>query len=271
MQHGTIPPAAAGSDLVRMLAALSHCPVPDVRATLSDTLGQWLGWKGALQLSAALSAGPSPAAAAPARPASATASGHALPSRRAGAPLRALSSSLAGRWQEQRSQLEQAIDALPAPTLADAQAFSPYRFQVQLVQKTLLDSSGQWRERLRLALRGHSPASASLATLDAVMERALAERDRGLSAEVLRCLQQQVQQGAVEARGLALVRGLLHAELQHRELPLQGLLAALQTEHGTHTVTHAHADARVDTAAASPSAAPLTAPAPHRSDALTNP
>jgi hypothetical protein len=259
MQHGTPSPAAAGSDVVRMLAALSHCPVPDVRATLSDTLGQWLGWKGALQLSAALSAGASPAAAAPARPASVIPSGPAQPASQAGVPLRALANSLAARWQAHRRTLEQAIDAMPAPTAADAQAFVPYRFQVQQLQKTLLDSSSQWRERLRLALQGHSASSASLAALDAVLEQALAERERGLSAEVLRCLQQQVLQGAVEARGLTLLRELLRAELQHRELPLLGLLAALQTGTAPDTGTH---PALVT---------PPATPAPHRSDALTNP
>lgn len=250
MQHGT-PPPAAGTDVVRMLAFLAACPVPDVRTSLSDKLGQWLGWKGALQLSAALSAGPGPAPAAPARQTSAAPS---APSRRAvqanqavgaavassapttRAPAQALAASCTAQWQAQRRQLEQAIDALPAPTAADRQDPAAYRFQVQQLQKTLQENTGQWRERLRLALQGHSPAGASLAALDGVMDRALHERERGLSAEVLRALQQQLQQAPGERFGPALqtlARQLLRAELEHRELPLLGLLAALQGDAGT--------------------------------------
>lgn len=240
MPHGMPLPAAAGSELVRMLAQPAHPPIPPsaspmaLRDNLSDKLGQWLGWRGALQLSAALSA--TAAAVATPRAGSRSARSARQPSATdSGLPqTAALADQLSAQWQRQRRNLEQMLSALPAPTPADVQDLSAFRLQFQQLQKGLLDTTSVWRERLRLALQARSPEGTSLAALDAVMEQALADNERTLSSEVLRRAQQRLQQrfaehpaGTPPSVHEEIVK-LLQAELQHRELPLLGLLAALR-------------------------------------------
>ena len=60
MLHGSTPPGAAGSELTRLLARLADAPPADTRPVFAERLGQWLGWTGAITLSAALNTRPAP-------------------------------------------------------------------------------------------------------------------------------------------------------------------------------------------------------------------
>jgi hypothetical protein len=100
------------------------------------------------------------------------------------------------------------------------------------------DAIGALRQRLRDALSRHSPPLARLAAIDAVMDQALAERERGLLGLVPLRLQAHFDRLRHAAAGrrqrlageLPRRHGLvLRAELQHRLLPSQGLLDTLRT------------------------------------------
>ena len=58
MQHGSTHPGVAGSELDRLLARLADAPPADGRPAFAERLGHWLGWTGAISLSAALKAAP---------------------------------------------------------------------------------------------------------------------------------------------------------------------------------------------------------------------
>ena len=50
MQHGLPDPGVAGSELTRFLARLADVPPDPVRPVMSERLGHWLGWTGAISL-----------------------------------------------------------------------------------------------------------------------------------------------------------------------------------------------------------------------------
>ncbi|WP_144110347.1 DUF3348 domain-containing protein [Paraburkholderia sp. BCC1886] len=175
MVHPPQRTAISGPALVRLLARLTQADVPESRQSLADRLSQWLGWTDAIALSTALS-GPPPAVAGVAR-----AFGSA--EERECARVRAgLAQTLAG-------DSAFAVARRRGATLHGAAVEAPvdyavFRQRYTAMQQTMETGIGSLRGRLRAMLATQTPALARLAVLDAVMERALGERERSVLATV---------------------------------------------------------------------------------------
>ena len=213
MLHGSGDPGVAGSELTRLLARLADVPAPPVGVALSERLGHWLGWTGAISLAAALQAAPG-AARSPA----------AGDMRREEADFRRVRAGLA-------SSIDAGPDE-PAPSPAD---FSPYRRHCLDRQQAMGEAVGALRQRLREALRRSGDEGARLAAIDAVLDASLAATERSLLGLVPLRLQAHHERLSREAaadwdgRFRTDMQQLLQAELNHRLLPAQGLLDALRT------------------------------------------
>jgi hypothetical protein len=221
MLHGSSSPGLAGSELTRLLARLADAPPVDGRPAFAERLGHWLGWTGAISLSATLSAGP--VAPAPA---------------------------LAGRRTSEEADFQRVVSALAA-SLADLGRenassptdFGPYRRHCVARQQAMQEAIGALRQRLRDALSRRSSALARLAAIDQVMDENLAAQERSLLGLVPLRLQAHFERlhraadDAGDARWLDIFREdmdrVLRAELAHRLLPAQALLDTLQSTETT--------------------------------------
>jgi hypothetical protein len=243
-----------GPALVRLLTQLAETDVGESRQSLPDRLSQWLGWTDAIALSAVLNGEP-PAVAGGSR-----ASGTSRASGRDDANLcanvrSALTKTIAreGAPAPSRRDLRGAAPATPADEPAD---YAEFRQRYLSIQQAMETDIGQLRARLRLMLAAKTPALARLAAVDAIMERSLGARERGLLASVpallgarferLRAAQQAAQQAAegpaAQAGGESAaptpgawldgfrkeMQSVLLAELDVRFQPAEGLLAALR-------------------------------------------
>ncbi|HEX5305649.1 MAG TPA: DUF3348 family protein [Dyella sp.] len=144
MAQAALRPAVRGPTFIRLLARLAEVDVAAPRPSLPDQLGQWLDWKHALALAAALDSHP----AAPAEPAPPT-------------------DDLPGECARARETLLAAIRNDPL-LAADAPAtdntdFAPYRHACLTRQRAMQATVGRLRGRLRDALL-HSPPSSGVPT-----------------------------------------------------------------------------------------------------------
>lgn len=219
------------AELVRLLAELTPAQGPDATLTLAEQLGQWLGWTDAIALSAALNA----QAPAPARPP---------------AGARRQAPTLPEAAQRVHQALRRDIDAdplwapqrpRPAGWAEEAQSPAAYRRQYRSHQQAMALALGPFRARVRAALAECSAALGQLAALDAVLEQALAARERQCLALVPELLMQhgqrlQRQAGPPDAAPpiapwvagyAALAPAVLRAELALRWQPIAGMLDAL--------------------------------------------
>jgi hypothetical protein len=241
-----------GSRLVRALGELAVADVPDSKQSFADRLGQWLDFTDALSLFAALNAAP---AAAPGGRSAAASPAGAAARKELDRVRSALLGSIAsdGALQPGRGRVE---SALPAPQ-ADAESaadFAPYRRCYLAHQRNMGLSIGPLRATVRAALSRHSPALERLAALDAVLDQALAARERNLLATVPALLARRFEHlyeahraAGVEApaadqpgRGMqpagwrtvfcSEMQAVLVAELEHRLQPVAGLIEALDNE-----------------------------------------
>ncbi|MDR6444476.1 hypothetical protein J2794_000565 [Paraburkholderia terricola] len=241
----------SGPALIRLLARLTDADVPESRQSLSDRLSQWLGWTDAIALSSALNGNP-PAVASGARPFGSADEEECARVRSS------LTKAIAGD-----SVLATAKRRAPAPASAPSAAtdtavdYAVFRQRYLSLQQTMETGIGTLRGRLRGMLAARTPAIARLALVDAVMERALAERERGVLGAVpgllaghferLRVAEQAALAGAeagANANAPALtsahipgawldvfrkdMQSVLLAELDVRFQPVEGLLAALR-------------------------------------------
>ncbi|ANB77173.1 hypothetical protein AYM40_34285 [Paraburkholderia phytofirmans OLGA172] len=242
--------AFSGPALIRLLARLTDVDVPESSQSLSDRLSQWLGWTDAIALSAALN-NPPPAGAAGARAFGDAEESECARVRTSLANAIVGDSVLAGARRR-----GSAAQALPQGAPVDAPVdYAVFRQRYHSMQQTMETAIGNLRGRLRAMLAAKTPAMARLAVVDAVMERALSERERSLLAAVpgllaghferLRQAEQQALADA-EASGDAAttkpatpgawldafrkdMQSVLLAELDVRLQPVEGLLAALRT------------------------------------------
>lgn len=249
-----------GPTFVRLLAELADAELAPPRQALSDSLSQWIDWTHALALASALDA----------RAADGSVDERADSEREADER-----SAVAGADEEcaqVRATLARAIAADPAfatPEPRAGQGAGPddrdggfYRQRYLVLQQTMEAHIARLRARLRERLALRSGEVARLAALDAVMERALARRERSLLAAApallgARCERLRAQAletasiadttegaaAAVPATASATVSAsgswapafrrdmqhLLLAELDLRLQPAEGLLAALRT------------------------------------------
>lgn len=213
MLHGSPRPGVAGSELTRFLARLADVPAGPPRSVVSERLGHWLGWTGAIALSSVLNAAP-PAA---------------------GARATCAPGQEEADFRRVRASLEASIAAGPDEPVPDPTDFAPYRRHCLARQHDMQEAVGALRQRLRAALARRSPAGARLAAIDAVLDQALAGQERTLLGLVPLRLQahfERLRHGAGDDgrwRGdfRADMDHLLRCELAHRLLPVQGLLDTL--------------------------------------------
>ena len=212
--------------LVQLLAGLGMAPAAPSPLSLAERWSPWLAWTDAIALSSVLATG----AAAQTR----AVDPDPAVGRRSEA-ARAIADSL-----EVRQALAQAIlddPALQAPqndpqpaglppadALADAQAHAQadahatLRRRHRQHQQALETAVATQRARLREVMPALGPALARLAALDAVLEPALASRQRS----VLAALPDRLGHAPGQ------VRAALLAELDLRWQPVAGLLEAVQ-------------------------------------------
>jgi hypothetical protein len=191
------------SQLVRCLAGLGVGGA-EATTTVPERLGQWLDWTDAIALSGALSA------AAQATPDNAVASPTAQ--QRAEAAVAAA--------DRVRADLIRALEAGHAGAEDPDATPAERRRRHQALQRTMEMRLPPLRAELRTALAGLSPALAQLAALDAVLERALAARERHLLGTV---------PGWLERHDATTRHTALLAELDTRMQPIDGLLQTLRS------------------------------------------
>jgi hypothetical protein len=257
----------SGPALVRLLARLADVDVPESRQLLSDRLSQWLGWTDAIALSSALNGSP-PAVVAGARVFGSAEEAECVRLRSSLTRAVVGDSVLAtarrdGRAPMQRQMHAQMQGAVDAPV-----EYAVFRQRYQAIQQSMETAIANLRGRLRGMLAARTPALARLAVVDAVMERALGERERNLLGampgmlaghfERLREAEQQAlaavmadsakradcdageapeasEDAAPVTPGAWLdvfrkdMQSVLLAELEVRFQPVEGLLAALRT------------------------------------------
>lgn len=186
--------ALSGPALIRLLARLADADIPESRQSLSDRLSQWLGWTDAIALSSALNGNP-PTVAAGGRVFGSAEEADYVRARSSLAKAITGDSLLAaarrhgqGRGQGQGQGQGQGLGAAHAPSrIAPAEPAADYavfRQRYLAIQQSMETSIGNLRGRLRAMLAARTPAMARLAVVDAVMERALSERERNLLAAV---------------------------------------------------------------------------------------
>ncbi|WP_144630860.1 DUF3348 domain-containing protein [Bordetella genomosp. 13] len=192
---------------IRLLSRLTATHVPESGQPLSDRLGQWLTWTDAVALSAVLGEG---------RPVvKATARDDDDPAREV-ARLRAdLTSAIvhdgvfapARACATRSSGARRPAVAMSAPAAASADAepeYAVYRQRYLALQQTMETGIGNLRSRLRGMLAARTPDArmpdarmpdfASLALVDAIMERSLGARERVLLTSVPRMLEKHFDQ-----------------------------------------------------------------------------
>lgn len=228
--------AVRGPTLIRLLARFADADVAPSAPPLSDRLSQWIEWTQSLALSSVLDgAAPVPGFGAP-TPVDAE-------ERECARVRQALAAAIAG----DRAFAVAAPSRAPTRSAAaseDASDFPFFRQRYLALQQTLDAGAARLRERLRDRLTSASPELSKLAAIDAVMERALARRERSLLAAAPALLGrrfERLRQDAHAAAGddapapeawLQPFRRDMHdallAELDVRLQPAHGLLAALR-------------------------------------------
>ena len=233
------------SRFVRVLADLAVADVADGKLSLAERLGQWLDFTDAIDLFSALNA----AAGEPAAPAT-----PAVVLRGEFARIRnflAESITVDGVLNPGKARIKLPTPA-PQATAESAADFSPYHRYYLAHQRDMSANIGPLRVNARAALASHSPALGRLAALDAVLDQALAVRERNLLGTVPLLLAkrfthlygahrqalgegaddpaQWLQPGGWLAIFCCDMQAVLLAELDLRLQPAAGLIEALGNE-----------------------------------------
>ncbi|OOG62887.1 hypothetical protein B0E46_11775 [Rhodanobacter sp. B04] len=235
-----------GPTFIRLLARLTDVDVSPSRQSLSDRLGQWLGWTYAVALSTSLDGKPSAVGS------DVPAFGRAEESECARVRI-ALAKSIADDPVFATSRQCGAEPASAEEGGADAAVdYAVFRQRYLAMQRSMQAATGNLRGRLRDMLVQGTADMARLAEVDAVMERVLSPREQTLLAHVpallgdhferLRQAEPKAPAGAqvsedapAIAPGAWLdvfrkdVQSVLLAELDVRFHPVEGLLAALRS------------------------------------------
>lgn len=238
--------ALGGPALIRLLARLTDLDVAEPAQSLSDRLSQWLGWTDAIALSTAL---------ASQAPALATAGTRAVGSAEESECVRVRSSlakTITGDSVFAANRRRGPAQDISTDTAVE---YPVFRQRYLSLQQGMEIGIATLRARLRAMLAARTPAMARLAMMDAVMERALAERERSLLAAVPGLLAghfgrlrqaamvppaEDDPAGSVDAAAALTsdawldvfrkdMQSVLLAELDLRFQPVEGLLAALRT------------------------------------------
>jgi hypothetical protein len=228
------------SGLIRFLADLNIAESGESRQTFAERLSQWMGWTDAISLSTVLGA-------APGGNASGNASGNsqktaANTGNTVGASgACAAANATTETFHRVRADLQRYITgdaAFSAKTAFEREA-TPWRQAYQARQRAMETRIGALRAEVRAALAGQSQELARLAALDAVMERALAPRERQLLSTVPGLLERHAQRLHKEAGSAAnpaaaldrpQLQAVLLAELDIRLQPVEGMIVALDKQ-----------------------------------------
>jgi hypothetical protein len=181
--------ALNGPALIRLLARLADVDVPESRQSLSERLSHWLGWTDAIALSSALNGSP-PAVAANPRASGRLEEDECLRVRSSLSRAITSDSVLATSKRRVPGSMPAAVSApvgLPAHRSIPADPpidYALFRQRYVAQQQSMETAVGTLRGRLRALLATRTPAMARLAVVDAVMERALSERERTLLVSV---------------------------------------------------------------------------------------
>lgn len=217
--------------LVRLLASLGLASAGMGRPSGADKLGHWLDWTDDIALSTALADQGAPAAGGHAgrarAPSNAAASAQAAQAARS-----ALTGLRAELLQAITAQAPQRAPAGPPDEVVDP---APYRQAYQAQQRAMQARSSSLRDLVRQMLLNGGPPLSRLAALDAVLDKALAGRERQLLSALpslmekhFKALRQARQAGWLEAFGQD-TQAMLMAELEIRLLPIEGMMQALMS------------------------------------------
>ncbi len=216
---------------IRVLAERVDGEVAGSKQSFAERLGEWLDFKDAISLFAALNGGA-------ARPAGVGALGEEVLGDELARVHGALRESILNPG---RAAAKPPAADLP-PSADSAADFIPYHRYYLAHQRDMGAAIGVLRATARTALAGRSAALGRLAALDGVLEQALGARERSLLATVPVLLgkrfarlhqAQRLAPDDPEPWQAAFGRDLqavLLAELELRLLPVVGLMAALGNE-----------------------------------------
>lgn len=236
------PPRLTPEDALRQwVQAASGGAIAARREPASVRLAGWLDWTDAIELAAVLDGRGADSAAmnaiaTPAQPpkgSPAPISPHALLEQgraRLLAGVQATVRDAVDDWKADQARRDAARDAGGPTGSAD---LSILRRAVAQAQRQLEAGVSRHRATLRAQLAAGTAAQRELASLDAVLEQALLERQRHLLAGAAARVARLGENGEVAGveRGLM---AALAAELELRLQPLQGLAQALQPIESTH-------------------------------------
>lgn len=216
------PPSSrfTGPPLARLLTRLTDLDGGVPAAAFTERLSRWVHWTDAITLSQALDEPSGPAAGADA----------ARVDPRAVTRLRERLAEMISAECEELTATLLAADA--------ADPFVPCRRLYQACQHAMDVAIAPLRQQLRDALAAASPTLARLAALDAALERVIAPQERALLAGVPARLASRFERLRTGAPAGAAwwppfrddLQALLLTELDLRLQPVEGLLAALQTQ-----------------------------------------
>lgn len=240
------------SRLVRALAELAVADVGGPKLSFAERLGEWLDFNDALALFSALNAGAGEGAGGRSAtlPSEAAAVARNF-ARVRGALVDSIRAAGGAKAGPTRNQLP-----TPAPnaSVESAADYTPYQQYYLARQREMAASIGPLRANVRAALSRQSATLKRLAVLDAVLDQALAVRERNLLATVPGLLgkrferlyeahrvrlgetgaeddpQRWMQPGEWLAVFCADMQAALLAELELRLQPAAGLIAALHNE-----------------------------------------
>lgn len=240
------------SRLVRLLADFSVTEVAESKQSFAERLGQWLDFRDAMALFSALNenAGSGTTTPAQAPPAASRTIDEELVRLR-----HALAESITTDGVLKTGNVRIKLP-IPAAHLAveSAADFSPYHRYYLAHQRDMAAGIGPLRGKARATLAGLSPALRRLAALDAVMDQAMATRERNLLSMVPLLLAkrfehlykahqaargetpvaddpaQWMQAGGWLAAFCRDLQAVLLAELDLRLEPVAGLIEALGNE-----------------------------------------
>jgi hypothetical protein len=237
--------AFSAPTLIRLLARLANVDHgAAAQASLSERLSEWLTWTDAIALSAALG-GTHVADVAVRDFRSAQEESARVRASLAAAVKRHCRDAVSGGRREPGLT---GVDTAPPDAAID---YLLFRQRFLSIQQTMETAVANLRSRLRETLAEKSPAMARLAAVDAVMERAISEREHALFAavpELLRAYFERLRDAAstpatdghASAGPAARPRNswldaferemqhVLLAELDIRFQPVEGLLSALR-------------------------------------------
>lgn len=245
------------STLVRVLADLVDADAPESKQSFAERLGQWLDFADALSLFSTLNADEAGALASPPAAPPYANDGPRQAFARVHAGL-ADSITTDGVRKAARARVELPTPATQA-SVESAADFAPYHRYYLAHQRDMNARIGPLRATVRTVLSEHAPDLKQLAALDAVLDQALAARERNVLATVPVLLgrrftylfaahqaarvdvqttddpQQWMRPGGWLAVFCAEMQAVLLAELELRLQPTAGLIAALDHASGAST------------------------------------